>query len=76
MFFLTSKCDARWSGVSLLLRHALHQLSVYLLEAWPLLGVPPPAAQHEIVVDSLRASVRPRQIHLAAQDKKMSVGLR
>lgn len=48
------------------LRHALHQVGVYLLKARPLLGIPPPAAQHEIIVDSLRTSVRLWQVHLGA----------
>lgn len=54
---------------SRLLRQALHQLSVYLLKARPLLGVPPPAAQHEIIVDSVRTTGRLWQVHLGARDK-------
>lgn len=54
---------------SRLLRQALHQLSVYLLKARPLLGVPPPAAQHEIIVDSVGTTGRLWQVHLGARDK-------
>lgn len=64
-----NKCDSSWQGEMIhLLRHALHQLSMYLLKARPLLGIPPPAAQHQIIVDSVRTSVGLWQVHLGARD--------
>lgn len=58
------QCTAERKDLLHLLRQALHQLSVHLLEARPLLGVPPPAAQHEIIVDSIRTTGRLWQVHL------------
>lgn len=49
-----------------LLRQTVHQLRVNLLKAWSLLGVPPPAAQHEIVVEPFGTSVRLWQVHLGS----------
>lgn len=61
------QCMAERNDWFHLLRQALHQLGVYVVKARPLLGVPPPAAQHEIVVDSIGTTGRLRQIHLGAR---------
>lgn len=55
-----------------LLSKGLRQLSVYLLKARPLLGVPPPAAQHELIVDSVGTTERLGQVHLAPRHETNS----
>lgn len=52
--------------ISRLLYHTLHQLSVNFLEARPFLCIPPPAAQHQVIVDSIRTAGRLWQVHLEA----------
>lgn len=47
-----------------LLCQTLHQLSMNLLKARSLFGIPPPAAQHEIIVEPIGTSVRLWQVHL------------
>lgn len=69
-YYLQHHCDKHAKNIRCVFFHllcqAVHQLSVYLLKARPLLGVPPPAAQHEIIVDSVRATGRLWQVHLGA----------
>lgn len=56
-----------------LLRQALHQLTVYFLKAWPLFGVSPPAAQHQVIVHSIRTAGRLWQVDLQTQGKEISI---
>lgn len=63
-----SQMETYYSAVGLfhICYAVLHQLSVYLLKAGPLLGVSHPAAQHEVIVDPIRTAGRLWQVNLGA----------
>lgn len=67
------QCIADKTYTSYLLCQARYQLSVHLLKTWPLLGIPPPAAQHQISVDCVRTAWWLWQIHLGTGEYCSSI---